>query len=109
MEIYAKIIPFPLNRVFFYINTLEITIKCDNSLASSIKICMFFHNLIEIILNNLSGSVRIFGLSLYFGGRIILSSIKPPYLMFHRQNLTLYLTYHVYRSFVLMLATFNDL
>ena len=88
--------------------TLEIIIKCENSFASSIKICMLFHYFIEIILNNLSGSERIFGLSLYFGGRI--SFIKPPHLIFGRQNLTLYFTYHHFdRYFVLMLATFNDL
>ena len=43
-----------------------------------------------------------------FCGRI--SSIKPLSLMFGRQNLTLYFTYHHFdRYFVLMLATFNDL
>ena len=89
-------------------NTLEITIKCDNYLASSFNIFELFHHFIEIILNKLSRSEWIFGLSLYFAGRI--SSIKPPYLMFGRQNLTLYFTYHhFYRYFVLMLATFNNL
>ena len=100
--------PFPVVVFFFYINSLEITIKCNNSLASSIKSFMLFHHFIKIISNNLNGSERIFTLSLYFGDRI--SSIKPPYLMFDRQNLTLYFTYHhFYRYFVFILATFNDL
>ena len=55
---------FPL-IVFLQYNLylLEITIRCDNSLTSSIKMFMLLHHFIEIILNNLCRSLASFEVS----------------------------------------------
>ena len=63
---YAKVIPLPLYCVLlqsiFFRNNYEIY---DDSLASSIKIVILFHQFIEIMLNYLSRSLTFIEVSVF--------------------------------------------
>ena len=56
---------FPFIVFFYNLYFLEITMKCDDSLASSIKIVILFHQFIEIMLNYLSRSLTFIEVSVF--------------------------------------------
>ena len=68
--------PYCVSTILYF---LEKTIECDNSLDSSIK--MLFHHFIEIILNNLSGSLA--SLEVFV---IWWQNIQVSYLLLSRQH-----------------------